>query len=93
MWKLKVTKLTCKLKIPLFSISIPFGILNTLIISHNVIDVGSNVFLLLILCYNQIGDHVKDDLTKFGYKLDMEVKILKILLYYGNLLETFVKNW
>jgi len=80
MWKLKVTKLTCKLKIPLFSISIPFGILNTLIISHNVIDVGSNVFLLLILCYNQIGDDVKDDLTKFGYKLDMKVSNSRELL-------------
>jgi hypothetical protein len=78
MWKMKVTKLTCKLKIPVSSISIHFGILNTLIISHNVIDVSSNVFLLSILCYNQIGDHVKDDLTKFGYRLDMKIKILKI---------------
>jgi len=93
MWKMKVTKLTCKLKIPLSSTSIHFGILNTLIISHNAIDVDSNVFLLSILCYNLIGDHVKDDLTNFGYRLDMKVKILKIFLYFGNLLEPFVKNW
>ncbi len=57
------------------SISIPFGILNPLIISHNVIDVGSSVFFLSILCYNQTDEHVKDDLTKFGYRL--ETKILK----------------
>jgi len=81
------------LKIPLFSISIPFGILNALIISRNVTDVGSSAFLLSILCYNQIGDHVKDDLTKFGYRLDMKVKILKTFLYFGNLLGPFVKNW
>jgi hypothetical protein len=93
MWKMKVTKLTCKLKIPLSSTSIHFGILNTLIISHNAIDVDSNVFLLSILCYNLIGDHVKDDLTNFGYRLDMKVKILKIFLYFGNLLKPFVKNW
>jgi hypothetical protein len=61
MWKMKVRKLTCQLKIPLSSISIHFGILNPLIISHNVIDVGRNVFFLPILCYNQIGDHVKYD--------------------------------
>jgi len=78
MWKMKVTKLTCKLKVPLSSISIPFGILNPFIISHNVIDVGSNVFFLSILCYNQIGDHVKDDLTKFGYRLNMKVKKINI---------------
>jgi hypothetical protein len=69
-----VTKLTCKLEIPLSSMSIPFGILNLLIMSHNVIDVGSSVFFLSILCYNQIGDHVKDDLTKFSYRLNMKVK-------------------
>ncbi len=90
---MKVTKLTCKLKIPLSSTSIHFGLLNTLIISHNLIDVGSNVFILSILRYNQIGDHVKDDLTNFGYRLDMKLKILKIFLYFGNLLKPFVKNW
>ncbi len=87
MWKMKVTKLTCKLKIPLSSTSIHFGILNTFSISHNVIDVGSNVFLLSILRYNQIGDQVKDDLTNFGYRLDMKLKIIFIFLYFGNLLE------
>ncbi len=86
------TKLTCKLKIPLSSIFIPFGILNPLIISHNVIDVGSSFFFLSILCYNQIGDHVKDDLTKFNYRLDMKVKNIYIFLYFGNLLKPFVKN-
>jgi hypothetical protein len=90
---MKVTKLTCKLKILLSSTSIHFGILNTLIISHNVIDVSSNVFILSILRNNQIGDHVNDDLTNFGYRLDMKLKIFKIFLYFGNLLEPFVKNW
>ncbi len=87
---MKVTKLTCKLKVPLSSTSIPFGILNTLIISHNVIDVGGIVFFLSILCYNQIGGHVKDDLTKFGYRLNMKVNIY---IYISNLQKPFVKNW
>jgi hypothetical protein len=32
------------------------------------------IYFLSILCDNQIGDHVKDDLTKFNYRLDMKVK-------------------
>ncbi len=50
-------------------------------------------FFLSILCYNQTGEHVKDDLTKFGYRLDMKVEKFKIFLYFGNLLKAFVKNW
>jgi hypothetical protein len=59
-----------------------FGILNTLIISHNVIVAGSIVFFLSILCYNQIGGHVKDDLTKFGYRLDMKEYIYIYIYIY-----------
>jgi hypothetical protein len=42
---MKATKLTSKLKIPSSSITLPFGILNPFIISHNIIDVGGIVFL------------------------------------------------
>ncbi len=40
-----------------------------------------------------IGDHVKDDLTKFGYRLDMKIQKIKIFVYVGNFLEPFVKIW
>jgi hypothetical protein len=26
------------------------------------------------LCCSQIGDHLKDDLVKFGYRWDMKIK-------------------
>jgi hypothetical protein len=43
--------------------------LNLLIIPHNTIDVGGNVFFFLsILCCSQIGDHLEDDLVKCGYR-------------------------
>jgi hypothetical protein len=45
-----------------------FWDLNLLIIPHNTIDVSGNVFFPPILCCSQIGDHLKDDLVKFGYR-------------------------
>jgi len=46
---------------------------------------------------NKINMQTKNSLIfhipNFGYRLDMKLKILKIFLYFGNLLEPFVKNW
>jgi hypothetical protein len=47
-----------------------FWDLNSLIIPHNTIDVGGNVFFfsLSILCCSQIGDQLEHDLVKSGYR-------------------------
>jgi hypothetical protein len=41
----------------------------------------------------KIGNHPQELFAKFGYRLDMEVNNLRILLYFCYLLELVVEIW
>jgi hypothetical protein len=50
------------------------------------------LFFPILQC-NQTCNHPQEDLAGFGYRRDMKVKILRILLYFGYLLEPVVEIW
>jgi hypothetical protein len=52
------------------------------------------VLFLAISCYSQSDDDPQEDLAKFGYKLNKEVKSQKESFYiFGYLCELFKKIW